>query len=339
MSRDDRRGKLRELMDQRGLGALLMRRPANFAWYTGGADNRVDHADPLGVAAILLTADAEYVVTDNIEAPRMREEETPDFRVLEHRWYEAPLGSIQEAAGGVPVGADHPLPGAADCSEDIPPLRYVLDEEAIEHYRRVGRDAAQAVARAIEALPHYIGGSRGLAAAMAEACQRKWLSTPVLMAASEERMRRYRHPILRFRARELGRMSMVVVCAERDGLYANLTRILLFDEVDDETVRRQQACENILRRMREATVPGRTLAEVFEDCKKFYAEEGFPREWKNHHQGGLTGYASREVVATPETDLEIEPGMAFAWNPSVSGAKAEETFVLTGSGPEVITGL
>jgi hypothetical protein len=40
VSRELRREGLRELMD----------RLANFAWYTGGSDNRVDHADPLGVA-------------------------------------------------------------------------------------------------------------------------------------------------------------------------------------------------------------------------------------------------------------------------------------------------
>ncbi len=56
-----------------------------------------------------------------------------------------------------------------------------------------------------------------------------------------------------------------------------------------------------------------------------------------HHRGGLTGYASREVIATPGTDIEIRSGMAFAWNPSLVGAKAEETFVLLGSGPEVIS--
>jgi hypothetical protein len=52
----------------------------------------------------------------------------------------------------------------------------------------------------------------------------------------------------------------------------------------------------------------------------------------------VTGYASREVIATPYTQPPIEPGQAFAWNPSITGAKAEETFVLTQSGPELIAG-
>ena len=84
MSRETREEKLRNLMQEQGLGALLLRRPANFAWYTGGADNRVDRGDPLGVAGILLTPVSTYVLTDNIEAPRMRGEQTPDLEEVEH---------------------------------------------------------------------------------------------------------------------------------------------------------------------------------------------------------------------------------------------------------------
>ena len=118
MSRESRGEKLREIMERLGLGALLMRRPANFAWYTGGADNRVDHDDPLGVAGILLTREAEYVLTDNVEAPRMREEQTPGFEVVEHPWYGDPLDVIRELAGESPLGTDFSAADSRDVSEE-----------------------------------------------------------------------------------------------------------------------------------------------------------------------------------------------------------------------------
>ena len=174
------------------------------------------------------------------------------------------------------------------------------------------------------------------AANLAAACRRRGLFTSVLLAAADDRIARYRHPIPH--SETIERRTMLVVSAERGGLYANVTRMVHFEEPDTELKRRQEVCETILRRMREeATRPGRTLSGAFEDCQRFYAEEGFRDEWKLHHQGGMTGYASREIIATQATPQEIRVGQAFAWNPSITGAKAEDTFVLTESGPEVIT--
>ena len=93
---------------------------------------------------------------------------------------------------------------------------------------------------------------------------------------------------------------MLVVSAERGGLYANVNRMVHFEEPDTELKRRHEACEILLRRMREeVTRPGRTLADAFKVCQRFYAEAGFPDEWRLHHRGGLTVYTSRESIATP----------------------------------------
>ena len=337
MGRRTRQQRVRELMERRGLGALLLRRPANFAWYTGGADNRVDHASPFGVADVLITLDAEHVFTNNIEAPRMREEQTPDFEVIEHPWYEDERVALREVVGDASLGADSPLEGALDVSDQVAPLRYVLDPVIVERYRRVGADAAAAVAEAAGSLERGMSEHEA-AANLAAACRRRGLFSPVLLAAADDRIARYRHPIPGDGFVE--RRAMLVVSAERGRLYANVTRIIDFEEPDAELERRQEACETILGRLREeATLPDRTLAEAFQDCRRFYEEAGFPDEWRLHHQGGLTGYASREIIATPRTHQQIHVGQAFAWNPSVTGAKAEETFVLTESGPEVITRL
>jgi Xaa-Pro aminopeptidase len=325
---------LRALIERQGVGALLLSHPANFAWYTGGADNRVDRGAPVGVASILLTVDDAYVLTDNIEAPRMREEQTPGMEIVEHPWHEDPGSLLRELTGGAGVGTDGPSERGRDLSAGITPLRYVLDGEAIEAYRRLGADTVLALSEVAKSLSPETDELEA-AADLSAACLNRGMSTPVLLAASRERLVRYRHPIPH--GGPLGRQAMLVACAERGGLFANLTQMVYFDAPDPETVRRQQACQEILRRMREeATREGRTLSQAFDDCRRFYAEAGFPEGWRYHHQGGMTGYASREVIASPSTRQEIREGQAFAWNPSLEGAKAEDTFILGPDGPEIL---
>src|SRR5215208_144574 len=335
MSRENRDRSLRELMDERGLGALLLSRPANFAWYTGGADNRVDHGDPVGVASVLVTTDDAYVLTNNIEAPRMREEQTPEMEVVEHPWHEEPAALLRELTGGASTGTDFLSTSGPDLSAEISPLRYVLDGDAIEHYRDLGEDTVIAVSEAADVLSPESDEFEA-AAELSSACLRRGMFAPVLLAASDERLVRHRHPVPH--GGPLGKQAMLVACAERGGLFVSLTRMIYFQESDPQTARRQEACEEILRRMREeATREERTLAQAFEDCRRFYAEAGFPEGWRDHHQGGLTGYASREIIATPGTQQEIREGKAFAWNPSLEGAKAEETCVLGPDGHEILT--
>jgi antitoxin VapB len=333
-ARERRRTRLRELMERRGIGALLLRRPPNFAWYTGGADSRVDHAAPAGVADMVLTGEQQYVLTSSIEAPRMRMEQTPELEVVEYPWYEGPGVGLRELVGDTALGADLPFDGAADVSADVARLRLVLDPDAVERLRAVGRDASAAMAEAAATVGPGMSEFEA-AANLSAACRSRGLSASVLLAAADERIALHRHPVPV--GATIERRAMLVASAERGGLYANLTRIVELEDPDPELARRTAACKEILRRMREeATRPGRSLAEAFTDCRRFYAEAGFTDEWNLHHQGGMTGYASREVIATPYTGDVISPGQAFAWNPSVTGSKAEETFLLFESGTEVV---
>jgi Xaa-Pro aminopeptidase len=333
MNRHDRLGRL---MERHGLDAVVLRRPANFAWYTGGADTKVDHVAPEGVADLIVGGDSPLVLTSTIEAPRMRSEQTPGLEVVEYPWHEDRLGALRQIVGDARVGSDMGLPGTADLSDSIARLRRTLDPDAVESLRAIGAAATAAMAEAAAAVEAGMTEHEA-AARLAAACRSRGLTATVLLAAADERIALHRHPVPV--GATIERRAMLVASAEGGGLYANLTRIVELDEPDPDLARRQRACEEILVRMRdEATRPGRSVAEAFADCRRFYADAGFPEEWRFHHQGGLTGYASRELIATPATDAVIEAGQAFAWNPSVAGAKAEETFVLTDAGPELVAG-
>jgi Xaa-Pro dipeptidase len=330
-----RRGRILELAERHGLGGVVLRRPANFAWYTGGGDSRVDRSEAGGVADLVVTAEGDYVVTTNIEALRMRTEQAPGFEVIEHPWHEDSDEGIRRVTRGAALGADRPVADARRLDGEIAQLRRVLDADAVARLRTIGADAAAAVAAAAGTVSPDMD-ELDAAANLDAACRARGLTAPVLLAAGERRIPLYRHA-LPFGG-PIQRRAMLVVAAERGGLFANLTRFVELDEPSPELARRHAACEEILVRMREeATRPGRTLAEAFGDCKRFYAEAGFPDEWRLHHQGGMTGYASREVIATAATGDRIEAGQAFAWNPSITGTKSEDTFLLTASGPEVVT--
>jgi Xaa-Pro aminopeptidase len=328
--------RLRELMERRGVEAVVLRRPENFAWQTGGGNSRVEYAAPLGAADVVVTPVREWVLTSTIEGPRMRAEEAPGFEVVEYPWEQGSDGALRELVGDVALGADIELPGADDLSDEISALRRVLDPDAVERLRSIGADLSAALAEAAAGVRPGVAEHEA-AAEIAAACRRRGLVPTVLLAATDERIARYRHPLPTDALLE--HRVMLVASAQRGGLYANLTRIVHFDEPDPEIARRQAVADEILERMRdEATRPGRSLADAFADCQRFYAEAGVPDEWRFHHQGGMTGYASREVIATPFADVPIEPGQAFSWNPSVTGAKAEDTFVLTEAGAEVVAG-
>ena len=328
--------RLWDLMERREVDAVVLRRPANFAWYTGGADSKVDHVASEGVADLIVRPDSELVLTSTIEAPRMRAEQTPELEVVEYPWHLDRDAALRELVGDDRVASDLGLTGTIDLSDDIARIRRTLDADAVESLRAVGRDATDAMAEAAAAVEPGMDEHEA-AAALTGACRRRGLTATVLLAAADDRIAIHRHPVpvgARIECR-----AMLVASAERGGLYANLTQIVEFEEPDAELARRLRACEEILVRMREeASLPDRTVADAFADCRRFYAEAGFPDEWRLHHQGGLTGYGSRELIATTASDHVIEPGQAFAWNPSVTGAKAEETFVLTEAGPQIVAG-
>jgi hypothetical protein len=144
---DARRERLRELMDRRGLDAWFC---VNFAWFTSGADNRVDRVAPEGVADIVLDRDGEWVSTTVIEAPRMRAEQVPQLDVREHPWHRDTAGALRDAVGDVALGADLALEGVVDVSDDVARLRRTLDPEALHRARTRVRAAIEGHFEAVE---------------------------------------------------------------------------------------------------------------------------------------------------------------------------------------------
>jgi antitoxin VapB len=76
---------------------------------------------------------------------------------------------------------------------------------------------------------------------------------------------------------------------------------------------------------------------LFNTLAAAYVGEGFANEINLHHQGGAAGYRTRDWTAHPASSEVVQQNQAFAWNPSITGTKVEETCIVAANGVEVIT--
>jgi Xaa-Pro dipeptidase len=157
----------------------------------------------------------------------------------------------------------------------------------------------------------------------------------VTLIAADDRIQRYRHPVPTDTPWE--RLLMVVVCAQRDGLVVSLSRIISAGSPPAALVELTRKTAAVFGRLLAATRDGATGRQLYDAVVDGYAQQGFPGEERLHHQGGATGYKSREWLAHPASEDTVRGPQAFAWNPSITGTKVEETALVTASGIEIVT--
>jgi Xaa-Pro aminopeptidase len=121
------------------------------------------------------------------------------------------------------------------------------------------------------------------------------------------------------------------------GLGCFATRLVHFGEPPTELRDRHASCCYVDACLNLETVPGADVATIFRKATAAYEETGHADEWRLHHQGGSTGYAGREYKAHGEIEETVLTNQPFAWNPSITGTKSEDTIITTESGQRFLT--
>ncbi|HEX8992478.1 MAG TPA: M24 family metallopeptidase [Anaerolineales bacterium] len=330
--------RIRDLLDQHSLDGLLLRQAASFSWATCGASSSVNVADSYGVASLLITSQARYLITDNIEAGRLQAEQHLQEQGWEARvagWYEH-KSVIEELTQGLRLGADCAYPGATDLESDVRWMRAALLPEERDRFRQVSHAAAEAMDAAIMSLRPRLTEHQ-IAGILAREALNRGVEPIVHLVGTDERVLQYRHPVPT--DKRLDKYAMLVLCGRKWGLVANITRLIHFGRIPDELHNKARAVALVDAHYITATRPGKTVSEVFREAAECYRLYGFEDEWHSHHQGGLAGYVPREVLTTPETQDEICVGQAYAWNPSIAGVKSEDTMLVGEEHNEILTAI
>lgn len=329
-------GIIRAWMADRNLDGLYLQRVSSFAWATCGAASYINRAATDGVASLLITQDHQYLITNNIEAPRFELEEKLVAQGWEFRltpWH-ASQTPVVELSRGLKLAADSPYPGALDLSAELARLRANLTPEEGLRFRDLGKQCARAMNAAIRAVrPGQMEFEIG--ARLAAEAEQQGLQAIVILIATDERIAAFRHPLPT--AKKLQKYAMLILCGRKDGLICSLTRLLHFGPLSDDLQRKAVACARVDATFINATRPGQSLGTIFEKVVVAYAANGFPEEWQKHHQGGAAGYEPREYLGVPGSPDLVIAGQVYAWNPSITGCKSEDTILVGETHNEVLT--
>jgi Xaa-Pro aminopeptidase len=330
--------RVREFMSETGLDAVLLRRRDNFSWLTDGGYNYVGMGTDLGVASALITQNDKFIISTNIEARRIAEEEVAGqgFTIRDYPWHrgEDRERLIRELAGSSRCAADDGTPGLAPLPPSFTGLRYSLTDAEVARYRALGAECGEAIANVARAV---VPGETeaAIAGRMAKSCFDRGVLPAVILIAADERIEKHRHPI--FTNKRVKRCAMVVLCGQKRGLICSVTRLVHFGSLGESLARKHEAATLIDATLIAATRVGAAVGEILRSGIALYEKNGFGDEWKLHHQGGPCGYAPRDYLATPEEKRIVLPNQAFAWNPSITGTKSEDTIIALPNGPLVLS--
>lgn len=341
---EEKTERLVRLCSDESLGGVLINSQSNFSWLSAGGTNGVDRSREAGVSTLFVRRDGRrFILASKIEMARMLTEEVSgkSYEPVEFPWEQEKANSalVVELAksltsDGLPFGSDLPFAGTQLVEGAIARARYKLTAPEVDRFKALGRDAGEAIGRMARSVGPGLSENE-VAHRANDALAAIGAHAVVTLVAADERLARFRHPVptdLEWR-----KVLMIVVCARRGGLIASLTRIVSAGPTPEEMRQRTRATATVNTHLFAATRPGVSGSDLYSVAARAYRDAGFAGEEQLHHQGGATGYRTRDWVAHPKSAERVQENQAFAWNPSITGTKVEETCITSAQGVEIIT--
>lgn len=317
---DPRIRQLRALYHSRGNSAIVLTLPMNLAWLLGGR-MQVGIAGN-GAVCTAVVNDAEVVlITNNIEATRLREEEVGDIpRILDLPWADskAPAEALTKFAGSNPLRE-------ADCAAELQQMRTCLQLEQEQDAAHVAALCSTAMEQAIPRI--HPGMTEWEASGVLSGCAvANGLIPNVLFTPADGHIARYRHALSG--PYTLEKIMMLSMGAQQNGIYASITRFVSFGQPGEEFLAAQEKTCQVAAMLYTETRPGKQYGELYAQLEQRYADVGAAEQIALHHQGGMGGFQTRENKLTPDLPGQVQAHQLYAWNPSVTGFKSEDMLLV-----------
>jgi len=330
---EKKQARVRAYLEKNDLDGVVITTREHFAWVTGGGDNHVTFPTNIGFGAVVITRHKKYLVAHTMDAKRLMEEQIDEqgYEMVEMRWFEGDIRAKAKDLAGKRVGSDTAFSGCKDIYMDLVDMHYPMTDLEVARIRWLATltdDIFSALGRTV-----YPGMTeKDIESKLWNLHTINGLAVDGMIVGSDDRCFKYRHPIAT--KKPLKRYLMLHSVARKWGLHCNLTRFVHFGKLSDEIEMVYRCATNIEARIFKIIEPGMKFSQILENQKKWYAEFGFENEWKNHFQGGPTGYVIADGGRSL-TDKLVQVNQPYEWFITVTGTKTGELSLLTEDGLEI----
>ena len=336
--------RIQEFLEKEDLDGMLLSRVDNIAWITAGLCRAYDAMNAeIGTASLLILKDGrKYLICAESNAKRLMQEnlEFLGYEANTYSWHDArtkrPIATrlVREIANKGKIGSDLPVSGFILVDSRFDRLREVLTSQEIERYRWLGRETAEAVTEVCRKVQPGMDEYE-IEYLMARELLSRGVMPARLLISMDERILAYGRTLSG--GATLKKMAMLCVTGKKWGISVSLTRLLHLGPPYKDVEERIRKVIEMSARFQEATKPGKSVYEVFDESKTWYEKAGYPDEYPKDYNGGLLSHTFREYDDYSENKRIIREGQALAWHPSIKGITIEDTFIIYKDSVEVVT--
>jgi Xaa-Pro dipeptidase len=330
--------RIREYLCCNGYDAMIIGRQDNFSWFTDGGNSRVIIPSEFGFSILVVTMDKIYLVSQVMDGKRVTEEELSglDVEYVPLYWYEI---SREEKAMSLVKGgkiiSDIPLPGVHFLPKEIYNLHYPLTDLEIKKLSWLGEKSDEVMFKVAEQVTPGVT-EHEIEAMFLYEYGKENVQCDVLLVGSDERIFKYRHP--NPSDKKVDKYVLLHTVARKWGLHCNVTRLMYFGDTLSEDISRKYEAASIIEAAAISMCnAGTRFSDILSKEKKLYKEFGYEDEWRNHYQGGITGYIVADPTLCNEGNNIVSSQAAYDWFITITGVKVEELSINKGNEQSILS--
>lgn len=322
-------------LDLQGDDALVIQRPSNFAWLTGGGDNlRPGSSEP--TTSLFITREARVALCNSVDSLQVFDRELSGlgFQLKERPWDEPRQVLIQDLCRGRRVATDVCSPGMRNADGELADFRRALSDREIVVLRRLARMLTHAVEATARNLS--VGDTEAeVAGQLAHRLMRHELTPVRVQVLADGQGRRYRN--WSYGGDRIERFCTISAVARMNGLHCGVARTVCLGQPPDALLEAHQTAALVAATAFFFSQAGWESQQTWQRIERIYEKFDASEEWRSAEQGDVTGYEAVELPFTPRTTMRLSTGTPIFWRPSVRIAAVGETILIHADRTEVLT--